>query len=169
MAVAAIELNIWTPGRAANRLHVQLVVQFYGAVVAVALFRRVEIGMAVLKAANAGRKVCLAALQSQVRVAGGAGLIGGSGEIDFAAMFDVTFGAVGCAGLFGVMDGAIMAGKARGVFGFGTEAAGLLNVTGGALRFEHGVRFTESAAGIHTRVPRGEVVRDPDECDKEKQ
>src|SRR2546430_5682790 len=61
MAVAALKLHVWTICRLPDRLHMQLVIQFYRAGVGVAFLRCVEFGMAVLKAAYAGREMRFAA------------------------------------------------------------------------------------------------------------
>ena len=93
----------------------------------------------------------------------GAGLIARGREIDSSAMLDVAFRAIERAGLFRVMNRPVVAGEAGGAFSLGAEVAGLLNVASGALRFENGVGFAETAARVDARIVSCEVVRDPDE------
>src|SRR5262245_35659767 len=102
-------------------------------------------------------------------MAHGAGLVRSGGETDFAPVLYVTFSAIESASLFGMVNGAVMAGEAGGIFGLGAEVTGLLDVAGGTLRFENGVRFAEAPAGIDAGIALGEVIRDPEESDKRKQ
>src|SRR5690349_14559940 len=122
-------------------------IEFYGARVAHAFFACSELGMAIFEAADVCREMRCATVGAQNRVASGARLTARGGEVDFAAMLDVAFSTVERARLFGVVNGTVVAGEACGIFGLGVETAGLLDVAGGALRFKHGVRFAESAAG----------------------
>ena len=48
-----------------------------------------------------------------------------------------------------VVHRAVVAREARGVGGLEGKFAGLLNVAGGALFFEHGMRLAHAAAGIN--------------------
>ena len=84
-------------------------------------------------------------------------------EIDSSAMLDVAFRAGWRPRLFCMMNRPVVAGEAGGVFSLGAEVASLLNVAGGALRFENGVGFAETAARVDARIVSCEVVRDPDE------
>src|SRR6266481_8249822 len=83
-------------------------------------------------------------------------------------MFDVTGGAIWHVGadLVFVVHRAVVAREAGGVGGLEGEFAGFLNVAGGALFFEHGVRLAHASAGINAGITRVAAPGDPANCEE---
>lgn len=67
-------------------------------------------------------------------------------------MFGVASGAVWSAGLGGVMNRAVVAGQARLAIRFSGKLGCFLDVAGGALAFEDGVRLRHAAATVNAGI-----------------
>src|SRR5260221_7829432 len=124
MTVAALKLHIRAICRPPNRLHMQLVIQFYRADVGLALFRCVEFRMAVLKATYAGRKMRFAALHQQICVARRTSLIRCRRQINLPAMLHMAFRAIRHPRLFRVMYRPVMTRQACRVSRLPAELSG---------------------------------------------
>lgn len=96
-------------------------------------------------------------------------MIAGRGDIDAAAMLGVAFSTGKLFRCASVMWGPIVAIEAGRVGSFRGKGAGLLDVAGGALSFENGMRFGEAAAAVNAGVFGESAFGDPDQRQQRQQ
>jgi len=163
MAIGALHLDERPVGAAADGLHVDGMVQEDGARVFGVIAQGSYLRVAVFESADVGGVEGVACRDFQMGMALRATDVAGGDDVYAAAVLDVarcTGGDIRAHLIF-VVHGAVVAGKASGVCGFGREFSGLLHVARGALLLEHGVGFTHAAAGVDPRIAGEAAPGDP--------
>jgi len=108
--------------------------------------------MVVRETANMPRIIVSCQLWPQIRMAFRAGQITGGGNVDAAAVLDVTCRASRRRNLRKMMSRPVMAIKAGAVGRLRGKRPGLQNVAGRAFFFENGVGFGHPAARVNAMV-----------------
>ena len=169
MAVAAFESDVRAVRAAADRLHVNRVIEFDGSGIAHAFPQRGKLWMAVLKAVDVCSNHRRTPVHFQVRVAFGATLVTRGVDIHAAAMLTMACRAGQRFSLINVMDRPVVTREAGRVGSLGGKCAGLLHMAAGAFLFEDGVSFRHASAGIHAVITGKAAPGDPHQCQQRQQ
>jgi len=174
VAVPALQLDVRTVRSAPDWSHMNGMIKPDAARIAVGIdavpAQGLEFWMAIRQTVNVRRIVRRPGLAREVSMAGNAGLVAGSGNVDATAVFSVAFGASEMLSADGngavvsrpvVVCRAVVAVEAGGVGGLGGKGAGLPEVAGGAFFFENSVGARHAATGINAMVTRETAPGNP--------